>query len=118
MSESSLKYRGGLKCESKRPPLLFLGGAKNYWSKLHAKRHLNLSRAANGLVDVAQSEGAIVKAAGLVGGPAGGRQRCGPLRRKSVVVLILVDVVERDVKAGSIGHIENIEAKLQGRTLR
>src|SRR3984893_5794052 len=118
MSESSLKYRGGLKCESKRPPLLFLGGAKNYWSKLHAKRHLNLSRTADGLVDVAQSEGAIVKATGLVRRTAGGRQRCSALCWKSVVVLILVDVVERDVKAGSVGHIENIEAKLQGRALR
>ena len=80
--------------------------------KLHAKRHLNLPRAANGLVDVAQSEGAIVKAAGLVRSSAAGRQDCGPLGRKSVIELILVDVIEGNVKAGSIGDVENVETEL------
>ena len=92
---------------------MFLAEQNTRGSKLHAKRHLNLSRAANGLVDVAQSERAIIKAAGLVGGAAGGRQRSGPLCGKSVVELILVDVVEGDVKAGSVGDIEQVKTKLQ-----
>ena len=75
-------------------------------------------RAANSLVDVAQPKGAIVKAASLVRGAAGGRQRCGSLRRKSVVILILVDVVNGDVKARRVGDVENLEAKLQRRALR
>ena len=87
-------------------------------SELRAGRHLNLPRAANSLVDVAQSKGAIVKAASLVLGAAGGRQRCGSLRRKSVVILILVDAVNGDVKAGRVGDVETVEAKLQRRALR
>ena len=78
----------------------------------------NLPRAADGLIDVTQSKGTIVKATGLVRSAATGWQDCGALGRKSVVELILVDVVERDVKAGSVGYIENIETKLQGRALR
>jgi RNase P subunit RPR2 len=35
------------------------------------------------------------------------------LRRKSVVILILVDVVNGDVKAGRVGDVENVEAKFK-----
>ena len=62
--------------------------------KLRAERHLNLPRAANGLIDVAQPEGAIVKAAGLVRSAAAGWQRCRPLRRKPVEKLILGNGVD------------------------
>jgi hypothetical protein len=87
-------------------------------SKFHAERHLNLPRATNGLVYVAQPEGTIVKAAGLVRRPARRRQRRRSVGRKPVKELVLSDGVDGYVKAWRVGQVENIETKLQGRAFR
>ena len=74
-------------------------------------RALNLASAADGLVHVAQTSGAVVAA--RVRASAG----CGQCRRsnrgEAVVILVLRNVVDGHIDAGSVGDVENVKAELQ-----
>src|ERR1700688_4487760 len=76
------------------------------------QRHLNLARAADGFVHRSQAGGRVVKAAGTARGK----------RRRAhywelVIELILRNVVDGDIEAGGVGHVEDIEAVLQSESL-
>ena len=94
------------------PPFLLL------WArlKLNAERHLNLARAADGLVHDAQAKRAVVETI-VRGVRAAVGQRRRPLHGRVVVILVLRNVIERKVEAGSVGQVKDIEGVLQHHTL-
>ena len=73
--------------------------------------NLNLASAADGLVHVAQTSGAVVAA--RVRASAGCGQRRRTDRGEAVVILVLRNVVDGHVEAGRVSDVENVKAELQ-----
>src|SRR5208282_3602148 len=84
-----------------------------------AQRHLDLPRAADGLVGDAQTARSWTLVQGCVGGVARSR-RCWLSKNvgKAVVVDVLADVVDRDIEARSVGQVVDLEHVLQRVPLR
>src|SRR5208337_3779097 len=84
-------------------------------SEVEAQSHLNLARAADGFVDVAQAKRAVVEVVDLICGAASGGLNRGSRDRKSIVILVLRYVVDGYIEAGGVGHVEHVKAELQVR---
>src|ERR1700722_14910416 len=86
--------------------------------KSKTQRHLNLSRASDCFRYLAQSTGAVVEKVGRPGGSAAGSARSGRRRRGSACLRklakcqVLRNVVDGNIKAGSVEHIKDIECIL------
>ena len=80
-----------------------------------AQGHLDLAGAADGFVDFAQTKRAIVEAIGWSIGVAARRQNLarGRGQREAVVILVLGDVVDRDVEAGGVEDVEHLKRVLE-----
>src|SRR5579864_310147 len=67
------------------------------------QRHLNLTRAADGVADDAESKGCVVELAWW-----------RALLRSFVVELVLRDLVAGNVEAGGVGEVVDVEGVLEG----
>src|ERR1700758_854328 len=101
-----------------RPPLWFDPHSCVTWNlEDNPDAHLNLARAADGLVHRTQAGGNVVEAA-----EADIVTRCRRRRRthhgELVVKLILGNVIDGNVEAGGIGDIEDLQSVLQRNAFR
>ncbi len=81
--------------------------------ELDPQRHLYLAWAADGFIDGAQTRGTVVKTISGSGSAAPSRQWSCPHYRELIVGCILRNIIDGDVKAGGVGHVEDIEAVFQ-----
>src|SRR5208283_608225 len=78
-----------------------------------AQSQLNLASASDGLVDVAQAKRAVVETVDLIACAASGWHDGRPCYRSRSIVLVLRNIIDGNIKAGSVGDVENVEAELQ-----
>src|SRR5208282_6216278 len=85
----------------------------NMTLKHDSQGHLNLARAADGFVYRAQRRGTVVESRRRILSSATSGQRRRPHYRELVVVLVLRDVIDGNIKAGRIGQVEDLQAVIQ-----
>ena len=80
------------------------------------QRHLNLPRASDSFIYGAEAGRTVVEP--RVGTATTGGQRGCPVRWKIVVVLVLRNIIDRDVETCSVGNVEDVQGVFQQNPFR